>query len=80
MPSSTLVLWDFLIGLVWFIGALFVAFAVILGVHLMAPSLQLADAVRPWIGVAFLVIWIGLTVLGTARTLRWVHRRRSRVT
>jgi uncharacterized BrkB/YihY/UPF0761 family membrane protein len=77
-PRTRMVIGDFLIGLAWFIGSLFLVFGVVIGVQVLMPSVQVADAAGPWLGVAFLIAWLGLTVAGTAWTLRWAHRRRSR--
>ena len=78
-PRSRMVLGDFLIGLTWFLGALFAVFFVVIGVQVMIPDLQIADIVEPWVLILlFLGVWIGLTVGGTVWTLRWVHRRQTR--
>ena len=73
-PRTRLVLWDFLIGLAWLIGALVVMFGVVMGVQVLIPDLQVADAAGAWLAVGWLLAWIGLTVIGTRWTVRWVHR------
>lgn len=77
-PRTGMVIGDFLIGLAWFIGSLFLVFGVVIGVQVLLPSVQVTDAAGPWLAVAFLIAWLGLTVVGTAWTLRWTHRRTSR--
>lgn len=77
-PRTGMLIWDFLIGLAWLIGSLFLIFGVLIGVQVLMPAVQVTDAAGPWLGVASLIGWLGLTVVGTAWTLRWAHRRTSR--
>lgn len=77
-PRSWTILGAFLIGLAWFFGALFALFGLIMGVQLAFSELLARADPGPWLAIAFLVVWIGLSVGGTMWTLRWIDRRRSR--
>ena len=78
-PRSFVVLGEFLIGLIWFLGSLFAIYGAAIGVQVLFGS-QLAglSIPGPSVAVVFLVIWIGVAAAGTVWTLRRVHRRRPR--
>jgi hypothetical protein len=68
-------------GIAWFIGALLVVFAVLIGAELVIPGFRMENATGvtgTLVGIAFLVAWLGLAVGGTAWTLRRRSRLRSR--
>ena len=78
-PRSFVVLGDFLIGLAWFFGSLFAMFGVLLGIQVVFASQLTGLAVPGELAtVVFLVAWIGITAVGTVRTVRWASRRGHR--
>jgi uncharacterized membrane protein len=80
-PASYTIALAAIAGIAWFIGALLVVFAVLIGAELVIPGFRLENATGmagTLSGIAFLVAWLGLAVSGTAWTLRRRNRIRSR--
>jgi hypothetical protein len=77
-PRSFSVLGEFLIGLGWCIGSLFALFGVLIGVQIVFVSQLKGLSIPGFASLAFLVVWISITAVGTVWTVRRVERRRPR--
>jgi hypothetical protein len=73
-PASYRIALAFIVGMVWFIGALFAVFAILIAVQAVLPDFKLENATGTLVGIAFLVAWFGLGVAGTVWTLRLIGR------
>jgi hypothetical protein len=80
-PASYTIALAAVVGIAWFIGALLVMFAVLIGAELVIPGFRLENATGvtgTLSGIAFLVAWLCLAAGGTVWTLRRRSRLRSR--
>ena len=77
-PRTLFVLGDFLIGLAWWIGSLVALFGVVIGVQIVFASQLEGLAIPGELSLLFVVVWIGITAVGTVWTVRRLGRRRRR--
>jgi hypothetical protein len=77
-PRTLFVLGDFLIGLAWWIGSLVALFGVVIGAQVVFASQLEGLAIPGELSLLFVVVWIGITAVGTVWTVRRLGRRRRR--
>jgi hypothetical protein len=77
-PRTFGVLGEFLVGLAWCIGSLLALFGVVIGVQIVFTSQLEGLAIPGQLSLVFLVVWIGITAVGTVWTVRRLGRRRRR--
>ena len=77
-PRTFGVLGDFLIGLAWCIGSLLALYGVVIGVQIVFASQLEGLAIPGQLSLVFLVVWVGITAVGTIWTVRRLTRRRRR--
>lgn len=72
-PRSWSIVAAFIVVVAWLIGALFAVFGLAIGVQVLFADQLEATPIAPLLGLAGLVLWVGLTVGGSAWTLRRTH-------
>jgi hypothetical protein len=73
-PRSFVVVGEFLIGLAWCLGSLLALFGVVIGVQIVFASQLEGLAIPEQLALVFLVVWIGMTAVGTVWTVKRLGR------